>query len=71
MTNLETEVIGSGGPGQALESSGDFDQTTSAALETMLARLPFAITEELDPGAVHKQFQGAISSDPRLRRKPV
>jgi hypothetical protein len=31
----------------------------ASALNTMLARLPFAIAGELDTGAVHKQVQGA------------
>jgi hypothetical protein len=34
----------------------------AAALNTVLAGLPFAITEELDPGAVHEQVQGAIGT---------
>ena len=32
------------------------------ALNAVLAGLPFAITEELDAGAVHQQIQGAISA---------
>lgn len=34
----------------------------AAALNTMLARLPFAITKELDPGAVHQQVQRTIDA---------
>ncbi len=34
----------------------------AAALDTVLSGLPFAIAEELDPGAVHQQVQGAISA---------
>ena len=34
----------------------------TAALNAMLARLPFAISEELDPGAVHEQVQRPIGA---------
>ena len=34
----------------------------AAALHAVLARLPFAITEELYPGTVHQQVQGAIGA---------
>jgi len=34
----------------------------ASALDTVFARLPFAIAEELDPGAVHQQVQGAVGT---------
>jgi hypothetical protein len=34
----------------------------ASALKTVLAGLPFTITKELYPGAVHQQVQGAIGA---------
>lgn len=63
-----TVTIAAGGElhGADVRSAGVHGQMDLAplapALNTVLARLPFAITEELEPGAVDEQVQGAIGA---------
>lgn len=38
----------------------------TSTLNAMLVRLPFTVTEELDPSAVHQQVQGAIGAPIRI-----
>ena len=47
---------------RALSAIGPRTMASASALNAMLSGLPFAIAEELDPGAVHQQVQGAIGA---------